>query len=503
VWIAAAGSTIFLIGILFFLVWSIQQGWLAPEIRLLLGLVAALGLTALAGRLLLGNGKRIGVAVLLAGLGTLHFSLRAGAFYYDLFPAALGLSGVAVATILAGGLAARARSGGALCMALASGLLAPLVFSEGGHHDVALALYLAALMASTLTVPYLSGQGASWAMARWIAVLGVWILLALAGFNVLKEDAPTLLLLLALHLALAGLWIFLPRREEKPSTPTLLWVIASFAATTLGGVIWERADWTMEWYAGPVLAIAALNLALVKPLRVRLGSRQADLGLFVLAAGHLAVAVPIALDWRWVGPLWALFALGLAWAGGKGEEASAMRKLAFGMAMLASLRWLAHDLAFWSGASRMPFANEIFIEGALTTLAWLLLARRGGPIGMVAFLALELLGTLTLAFECAHLVRWVQQDDLHALRASAIAVTLVFALSGAVQWLVGVRKEVGAVRRALLAAGYGWLGITGVKLIFSDLAQASTPLRALVFLGVGGIFLVVALVAHRARPQEG
>jgi hypothetical protein len=383
-------------------------------------------------------------------------------------------------------------------MALISGLLAPLVFSEGGHHEVALAIYLAALMASTLAVPYLFSQGANWGMARWIAVLGVWILLAPAGFHGLNEDAPALLLLLVLHLVLAGLWAFLPCREEKPATPTSLWFIASCAATILGGVIWERTGWMMEGYAGPVLAIAALNLVLVKPLRARLGSRQADLGLFVLAAGHLAVAVPIALDWRWVGPLWALFALGLAWASGKGEEASAMRKLALGMAMLTSLCCLTHGLVFWFNASRTPFANEVFIEGALTTLAWFLLARRGGPIGILAFLALELLGTLTLAFECAHWVRWMRQDD----RASAITVTLVFALSGAVQWLVGVRKEAGAVRRALLAAGYGWLALTGAKLIFSDLAQASTPLRALVFLGVGGIFLVVALVAHRARPTD-
>jgi len=35
-----------------------------------------------------------------------------------------------------------------------------------------------------------------------------------------------------------------------------------------------------------------------------------------------------------------------------------------------------------------------------------------------------------------------------------------------------------------------------------DLAGVDTPLRALAFLAVGGIFLAVALLAHRARRNR-
>jgi uncharacterized membrane protein len=510
VWIAAAGSGIFLIGVIFFLVWSIQKGWLGPEMRLLLGLATGVALTLVAGRLILGNGRNLGVAVLLAGLGTLQFSFRAGAFNYHFFPATLGLVGVAVVTLLAGALAARAKSGGALCVALGSGLLAPIVFSQGGNHQVALAVYLAVLMASALAVPYLSGQGARWGTARWLALWGTWILLAVSCYEVPAADAATLLLLLIVHLALSGLWIWLPGVEEKPVTPTLLWILTSVAATSLGAALWSRLGWPAEWYAGPVLLLAATHLAMVKPLRARLDGRQADLGLLVLAVGHLACAVPIALAWNWVGPLWALLALGLAWAspraaeGDFAEEASALRTLAFGMALLASLRWLVHGFDLWFDPSRTPFANAVFIEGALGTLAWLLLARRGGPSGAVAVLGLELLGNLTLAFECAHLVRFMRGGaaDEEVQRAASITITLILALSGALQWLSGVRCERSAARTALLAAGYAWLGIASVKLVLLDLAQATTPLRALAFLGVGAIFLVAALLGHRLRPEE-
>lgn len=510
VWIAAAGSAIFLIGIIFFLVWSIQQGWLGPEMRLLLGLGVGIALTAVAGRLMLGNARDLGVAVLLAGLGTLQFSFRAGAFNYHFFPATLGLAGVAIATVLAGALAARAKSGGALSVSLISGFVAPLAFSQGGHHEVALAVYLAVLMASALAVPYLSGQGARWGTARWIAIFGTWILLAASSVEVGASDGGSLLLLVVIHLGVSGLWIWLPGVEEKPVTPTLLWILTSLAATSLGAALWNRGGWPVEWYAGPVLAVAALNLALVKPLRVRLQSRQADLGLLVLAAGHLACAIPIALAWRWVGPLWALLALGLAWAsdraeaGPYAEEASALRKLAFGMAMLASLRWLIHGFDLWFSPSRTPFLNTVFVEGAVGTFAWLLLARNSDISRVLAIVGFEVLGNLTLAFECAHLVRWMRSNaaaDWDTHRASDITITLVWALSGALQWLAGVRREAADGRTALLAAGYTWLGIASMKLVLADLAQADTPLRALAFLGVGAIFLIAALVAHRLRPE--
>ena len=54
-------------------------------------------------------------------------------------------------------------------------------------------------------------------------------------------------------------------------------------------------------------------------------------------------------------------------------------------------------------------------------------------------------------------------------------------------------------RRALLLAGYGWMGLASVKLLLSDLDRADAPLRALAFLGVGGIGMAAAILANRQR----
>lgn len=508
VYVAAAGAGIFLIGAIFFLYWSIEQGWIGPEMRFLLGLLVGGGLAAGAAKLILGDSPKLGVCLLLAGIGTLMFTFRWGAFEYDFYPPAMGLAGSALAVFLAGALAARAKKGSALCVALVAGLISPLVFSEGGHHEVALSIYLAALMAAALAIPYLTKVGARWVVTRWLAFIGTWLLLAAAVLNANYADANTLIALVLLHYALAGLWIWLPGQgEAKPSTPTILWSLATLATTSLGWALWKRGDHPAEWFAGPVLLMALVNLLLVKPLRSRLESRQADLGLLVLAAGHLALAVPVAMDWKWVGPMWALFALGMAWAVTYAErhpdweedEVRALLVLALGMASIATLRWMFHTID-WLDHSVLPVpvANRNFAEAVFTCLAWGLLARRGRTSGVVAAVALELVGNVALAVELGRVVRHFGGTGWTA----SIVMTLTWAFSGAGQWLLSLTREERNVRLCLAIAGYSWLGIASFKLIVADLAGASTPLRALAFLGVGAIFLTAALVANRFRQKR-
>jgi len=512
VWIAGIGAAIFLFGTIFFFRWAIQQGWVGAELRFVLGLLVGAGITAFAARLILGDSRHLGVALLLAGLGTLQFTFRAGAMEYHFYAAPMGLAATALVTLLAGALAARGRSGSALTVALVSGLAAPLVFSQGGHHEVALAIYLAVLMAASLAVPYLAHTGGSWHGARWTALLGVWLLLLPACAEVLKADAGMLGLLLALHLVLAGLWAWLPGTEDIPGTPTVLWLVASILTTTYGWLLWKQLGLAVETFALPVIAVAALNLALVTPLRKRMEGRRADWGLLTLAVGHLALAVPVALAWRWVGPLWGTFALGLAWAALKAEasafaeEATALRWLAAALALLTTLRWAFHgfDGLLFNSQALTPFLNSAFAEGALASAAWFLLARSAGPLGVISFLALEITANMTLAFEAARLVQHLQtpaHPGYGPSRAASITMTLAWALSGAWQWMRGLRLR-DETRQALMLAGYAWMGIASFKLIVSDLDHADAPLRALAFLGVGGIGMAAAILANRKRTGE-
>lgn len=499
--IAAIGAVIFLLGAVFFLHLAIQRGWIGPEMRFVLGLVVGGGLAAASAAMILGRSPQLGSCILLAGLGTLMFTLRWGSINQGMIPVALGFAGSAVAAAFAGGLAGRSRFAPPLWVGLLAGLLAPLVFSQGGHHEIALTLYLAALMGAALLVPYVSGIGARWGVARWMAVVGTWLLVAVSCLGVQRIDAGTLMALLVLHYVLAGLWIWLPRHEERPSSPTLLWFLVSLTATSLAWLLWKKLHLAHEWFCAPVLLVAAINLGMVKPLRERLQGHGADLGLLVLAAGHLALAVPIALDWKWVGLLWGLFALGLAWAvkyadehpDWEAEEVRSLLLLAVGMSILATGTWMIHTAQFFERAGVTPFLNRVFGEAVLASLAWGLLARRGGVLRVFGFVLVEIIVNIALALEVSRGVRWAGGTGLGA----SIAMTLVWAGSGAVQWLRSLSVKEDAL--ALSVAGYVWLGVASLKLILVDMSGVDAILRALAFLGVGVIFLVAALTANRIR----
>jgi uncharacterized membrane protein len=511
--IAAVGGTIFLAGAAFLLHYSMQQGWIGNELRFVGALAAGLGLTLFAARLILGNGRRIGVAVLFAGLGTLQLAFRVGGIDYQFFPPNLGLAGACVATLFAGGLAARGPSGGAMAIALLSGLLAPLVFSQGGHHEIELALYLAFLLGSALLVPYLSGEGGGWKFARWLGLVGTWILLLFAVIEVRGESERLLMLgLLALHHLLAMFWIWLfGQARLKPATPTTMWMLVSLAAPSLAWELWDELDWAAELFSVVMIAYAALHLALVSLARRKLQTRAADIGIMALAGGHLALAVPVALDWQWVGPAWGIFALGIAIAATRqqadatNEERRPLTILAFGFATIASihflvpLHWYQHS---WNESGDpltqwLPFINPRFAQALFAGASWFFLLRLP-VLRLFGFLALEVVATLALSTEIASMIFFASESQ----RAYAITSTLVFALVGAGQWIASMRLKKGALERALAGAGYAWLAVAALKLIFVDLADATTPLRAVVFLGVGAIFLAAALLGHRLRGEE-
>lgn len=543
--VAALGAGIFLLGAIFFLLLAIQRGWIGPELRVLLGLGVGGAFAALGGRHLLAGRRGLGVSLLLAGLGTLVFTFWAGASLYHLYPLEVGFGGAAATALLAGGLAARAKSGGALAVALVCGFLAPPIFSTGGHHEVFLGCYLLLLLGAAAAVPYLGGVGARWHATRWLFVAGQGLCLAAMAAGHRAEDAGTLAALSLAHWGLAGVWIWLPRQPEaRPSSPTVLWFLTSLAATGIAAVYWERLLWPKPWFALAALGFGAVHLGLAKPLRARLNSRQADLGLMVLAAGHLALAVPIALEWKWVGPLWGAFALGLAWAAGKADtlaewdaaERANLRRLAFGMALLASLRWAIASESLWnatsygwSAASPAPLLHAGCAAGLMAVGAWALLARTPGAPGVLAFLAFEVMGPLVLALEAALLVRWLGEGP----RAASIALTLVFALAGVAQWLSGLRlgapmqgtgparpshgvhegdaegawrpggpPRPGLVGRALGVAGLVWMGLASAKLLVADMARADTALRTLAFLAVGALLMGAALLSQRARRSQ-
>lgn len=509
VWIAGVGALIFLAGVVFFFRWAIQQGWIGPELRVGLGILAGAALSAYAARQLLREHTRLGVALLIAGLGTLHFTFRVGTVDYHLYGSSFGFAAAAAITLAAGALATRAGSGGALTVSLLSAFATPIIFGPDGHRELSFATYLAVVMAATLGATFVTGKGARWHITRWIAVLGTWLLLLPAAMEVRQADAAWFLLLLVVHLLLSGLWAWLPWSTELPGTASALWIAASVFVISHGWLVWRTLALPGRVFSIPIIVAAGLNLALLGPIRARLGSRRADWALLSLALGYLALAAPVALSWRWAGAYWGVFAAALAWSARKAEgndfiaDATMLRGLAAAMAALTTLRWsIDGTFGFSVSGGGTPIMNPSFAAGALASLTWFLLVRvERLPLASLVFAAFEYSANLTLGFEGARIVQWLYPPlELSSgpSFAASIVITLIWAISGACQWMWGLPQQT-RQQRAVIVAGYVWMAMSGFKLVASDLDRADTPLRALAFLGVGAIGMLAAMLASRWR----
>lgn len=501
VWIAAFGGVIFLLGAIFALTVSIQRGWISPPVRSGAGLMVGLALGAIAARQILGDGRRLGVSLLIAGLGTFVFALHYGANRAALFPSELGFAGSVLATVFAGGLATRARSGGAMSVAVILATLAPLIFSRNSHNVAGLLAYYLGILAAQAFVYGRTETGARWRLARWLGVIPIAAISAAA-----MGDAPSGTHLRALLFAILNyavmLWIiWAPKATERPSSPVSLTASASLLLTTGLFFWWRSMTWPVTAFSIALVVQAVGIVALIVAARRRLGDHTADVGLFLLAAVFLLTAVPVAFDARWLGIVWGAMALASALAARHAQkahqpDAPAIWLAAFLAAGSASVRWVlvAHHVL---PISTPLFVNVDFAGAALTTAAWATLAFHAtGGRASTAAIAAELIGINAIAFE------WMSRrplDDWQHLNAPSVAATLTYALAGVVQWYLGLRFAHHRHAIGLRIAGYLWMGIAALKLLFGDLAHSSTEWKAIATLALGGLLMAAALLANRLR----
>lgn len=504
VWVAGAGAVIFLIGAIYGLTVSIQRGWISPPMRVGAGLLTGLAVGVFAGRLLFRGRRELGVTLLAVAAGTWTFSLYFGAKSAQLFPLGLGFGGAAVATLLAGAIAARVRSDGAMAVALAVGLAAPLAFSDGTGTLPGLLGYLGGLAAAQLVAHYVTGAGADWTWSRLLGSAGIWGVTLLGTMEATIASAPAAFALLALLLALGLGLAWLPRHRAPAQGPVAVSTLVLAAAALALWAVWRRAHLEREFFSAVLVGLAALSLALVAAGR-RSGRELNEMPLVLLAAVFGLIAVPMAVDWRWVTLAWSAGALGLALAARVKARVARDDSLSLGagiVAMAATAVWLIQALG--QRRADLIFVNPVFGGAVLTAAAWAFLMTVPGQARGLAFAAMQAVAVNAVAWELSRAIGPVTGDEV-APPLGALLATLTYAASGAALWLRGVLYEGDPGRaRALRLAGYGWLAVAAVKLLGFDLGNRDLLFRAVAALGVGAVFIGAALWAdrHRARHEK-
>lgn len=503
-WIAGAGAVIFLVGAIYALTVSIQRGWISPSVRVMLGLVVGVALTAGAARLLRSS-RGLGVALLAAGTGSWSFALYYGAQGARLFPSGWGLAGVAVAVLAGGALAARCRAGGAMTVALATGLIAPLAFAVGKSDLTAVLGYLLVLAAAQVATGYLARVGENWRSARLMGTVGLWLVAWVLAHEFGRSATGSDLGLLA-ALAGAGLVLaWLPGQAGRPWAPGLATTVVLVGYALAAWPIWRRVGFEREGFAVVLAALAVTCVALIAPARRRVDGEEHDGTLLLLATGFGLWAVPVAWEWSWVVVVWGLGAALLAWGARRQTEleapgAAGLQVAAGCAATAASGVWLL--LAWGQSSDEVIFLNRVFAGGLLAALAWVLLRGIPGAGRALAFGGAQVIVVNAVAWELARAVPAVQGEEA-TLALGAVLATLTYAVAGAGQWIRGLGLGSEEPGPALRVAGYVWLVVAVAKLFAHDLAGRDLVYRAVAALAVGAVFLGAALWANHRRRNPG
>ena len=356
-WLLRLGIVIGVIGIGFFLKYSIEHGWLGPQARVTLSVVTGLAMLAGGVRLLGRPYQLLGQGLIGGGLATLYFSLYAACNFYHLLGVWPAFALMALVTLSAGVLAVRFNTLLMAVLGILGGYGTPLMLNTGVKNFPGLFGYLLLLGLGLLGV----SRCRPWPLLNY---LGMLLTYGLAGAAIhqhyVAADCGVVLgFLVAFFLLFAAVLIL--RHIVEREKITLLELLGSLAHTVIFFGLADRVitlAYPEKFAALLTLALAAFYLALAGWLLAR---RQQDRGLLclflALAALFLALTPPLAVSRQWITASWALQGLIMLWLAGK-LDSRFLGLLASAAYLLAAARLAFYDFDRQFSAALPP------------TLAW-------------------------------------------------------------------------------------------------------------------------------------
>lgn len=305
---AFAGGLALLLGALFFLSLAFSRGWIGPNLRVIIGMIAATGMILGGSRFFGRREELIGHVLTATGLGVMSLSMIAATRLYDLVRVELGIAGMLAAALLAAAIAIRADLQVVAAYGIVAALVAPPMLGATAN-GVTVALIAAALAGTTAIALYRTWTWLpSLAFAISAPQLADWI-----------RDEPKLIGALP---ALSGFWllhaiasggeVFRDRTLRlRPTSATLL--VADAALLIWGG--FELLDGDAASWRGAFLVAVALAHGGLGSWFLRDRGNRHPFGMLAFGTGvaALTMAAPVQFGGAVVPLAWAAEGVVLAW----------------------------------------------------------------------------------------------------------------------------------------------------------------------------------------------
>jgi uncharacterized membrane protein len=515
-WFNRIGILAVMIGMAWFLKLAIDNHWIGPLGRVLIGLLAGAALVAWSERFRKHNYAAFSYSLKAVGSGILYLSLWAAFSLYQLLPAGAAFAAMILVTAFNGFMAWVQDAELLALYAIVGGLSTPLLISTGENHEVALLSYLLLLDVAVLVLVALR----PWSRLLFAAFVGTALIMGAwwAEYYTDAQFARTAFFLCCFFLIFA----FAPRLVRvKAETAAdihgwdvLALALLPVANATLGFIgfyaLFDGAD--TQW-AGPWLAVAfaAFYLLLLRlPAQGRLRASPAVLDSLHLAAAvvFLTIAIPLKAQGRWLTIGWLAEGAALLWVAAR-VKLRLLRALAVGCLVLG----LGALLTVNPTASATPIFNERFgtycvAIAVFAFVAWVAAqaystddpAQETVWPATAAGAALVVNALILIAVSLEINSFWSARKFAGNWRAYAqhqmyaeFSYSAWFMLFGAI--LLGV----GFWRRSAFLRWQGLvlLAFSVAKVFLVDMSALSQGYRILSFLGLGVLLLAVSFVYQR------
>lgn len=509
-WLQRLGIALLLLGVAFLFKYSIDQGWLVPPIRSLIGLGIGLALF-IPGLQIAEDNKPLKQICLGGGIAVFYITGFATFQLYSFVPDPVIWVFMVVVTLLALSLSLQQDEAILSVVGVVGGLGTPFMLYTGSGSLSALMIYTAIIVAGAAAMYFVKG----WRSLLWTTVAGGWLVLLVGLFtNVLDVVNPVfsdrLSLQLGLLVSLVAFWIVPVVREIFSNRDPLRWPHPSFqnsdgtvdeqavyirnasaqAMTViipLLGVLYSMGVWEFSVEAWGVVAMAialAIGYAYL-PLRKE--------GLPKLASIHgfsalilLTLSFFLLFDGKLLFIILALEGLALRIIAhqNKDQQLSLSSHILFGFVAI----WLVNTFSEYK-------APELAILN-LDALTQLLIIGIGG-LGVPIWLRQE--GARTTYRLIAHLalLAWFYSELLSLTNGQAY-ISVSWGIYAIGLLIYGLTKEIQEIRLAAMGTIFLVVG----KLFLIDLSQLQAIWRILLFIGFGALFLLISYYVQRTFVDE-
>lgn len=511
-WFNRIGILAMLIAVAWFLKFAIDNQWIGPLGRVMIGLVAGAGFIAGSERFRNRGYAIFSYSLKAVGSGTLYLSLWAAFSLYHLIPPPVAFAAMVLVTAFNGYMAWAQDAELLALYAIVGGLGTPLLVSTGGNHEVTLFTYLLLLDIAVLVLVVLR----PWSRLLFGAFLGTVLLYIGWWFEYFSDSqSQRTAVFLGCFFLIFAFAPRLVRLDSKGEGKLSAWdalalVLLPIATAALGFLgFYALLNWVTNEWAGAWLAVgfAAFYLLLLRlPARGVLHASPgilSDLHLTTVVV-FLTLAIPLKTQGRWLTVGWLAEGAALIWLSSR-RSSRLLRVLALLCLMLGLVALLTVNPA----ASLTPFFNERFAcycvaIAVFAFTAWVALRRTGESkgswpvLGAGAVLAVNALILLAVGLEIDNFwwaLRWSgdwQQLQQYQMNAQ-FTYSAWFMVFGAILLTVGFWRRSAFLRWQALAL----ITVTIAKVFLFDMSELAQGFRILSFLGLGVLLMAVSFVYQR------